>query len=431
MDKSITVLCVDDEIDILMVLKRCFRGTGYNVIEANSGHRALEILECTHVDIIISDMRMPCMTGVELLSSVYQKWPHIYRILLTGYADLNSLSDAINQGKVSCYLEKPWDNKNLLAAMDVAVEEVLAHRQNDHLKEQVFEQNQRLALYKSKLEEKILQRTRQVKSVLHKNQRFTADLYKVLHNFVCIHPDLSGEFANVVSRTASNFANYCELSSTEINDIGLAGQMCEIGLLGIDSGIYTRPFDKLSYREQQMYFSQVNHIHALLSPAQPLNSVEELLSDQFEYIDGSGFPEGKTISDIPIGSRILAIARDFWRYKLGRISAVQMSNDEAIVELKKYRDTRYDGALLDLFLQHRPWVSENVKEKGVNVDSLCPGMILTEDLYGQKYMLLLPKGHILTQKCILKLKRLERFRGAKISLVIDNTTRCSPQENVG
>jgi len=250
MDKSITVLCVDDEIDILMVLKRCFRGTGYNVIEANSGHRALEILENTHVDVIISDMRMPCMTGVELLSSIYQKWPHIYRILLTGYADLQALSGAINQGKISCYLEKPWDNKELLAALEVAVEDVLANRQSAELKDQADELNQRLALHKEKLESKILQRTRQVKSEMHKNQRFTADLYKVLHNFVCIHPNLSGEFANVVSRTASRFAQYCELSSTETNDIGLAGQLCEIGLLGVDADAYTQQFNELSYRLQ-------------------------------------------------------------------------------------------------------------------------------------------------------------------------------------
>ena len=130
MKNKITVLCVDDEIDILMSLKRCFRHKDITVVEANSGAKAIQLLEQQHIDIILSDMRMPCMDGVKLLSQVFQRWPHVYRILLTGYTDMQALTDAVNHGKILSYIEKPWRNEDLNAALDTAIEEVLSQRQN-------------------------------------------------------------------------------------------------------------------------------------------------------------------------------------------------------------------------------------------------------------------------------------------------------------
>lgn len=101
------VLCVDDEVNILKSLQRTLTSPAWELVLADSGAKALEIMAQLPVDVIVSDMKMPHMTGAELLEQVAQNYPHSYRILLSGYADINSLMAAINQGKIQRYLQKP------------------------------------------------------------------------------------------------------------------------------------------------------------------------------------------------------------------------------------------------------------------------------------------------------------------------------------
>lgn len=111
-ENKINVLYVDDEENNLVSFKATFR-LKYNVMTAISGDEAIKILETKPVEIIITDQRMPNMTGVEFLESVLEKNPEPMRILLTGYADLNAVIDAVNKGKIFHYLTKPWNEEEL------------------------------------------------------------------------------------------------------------------------------------------------------------------------------------------------------------------------------------------------------------------------------------------------------------------------------
>ncbi len=110
--KKITVLYVDDELNNLISFKAVFR-IKYNVLTAISGEDAIKLLKTNTVSIIITDQRMPKMTGVEFLESILDEHPDPIRILLTGYADMNAVVDAINKGKVFQYLTKPWNEEEL------------------------------------------------------------------------------------------------------------------------------------------------------------------------------------------------------------------------------------------------------------------------------------------------------------------------------
>lgn len=109
---KITILYVDDEENNLFSFKATFR-IKYNVFTALSGDDALGILEKNLVHIIVTDQRMPEMTGVEFLEKVLEKYPDPMRILLTGYADMDAVVDAVNKGKIFHYLAKPWDEDEL------------------------------------------------------------------------------------------------------------------------------------------------------------------------------------------------------------------------------------------------------------------------------------------------------------------------------
>ncbi len=118
-----TILCVDDEVDNVEALERLFRKK-YKVLKATSGPMALEILDQhpNEITVILTDQRMPLMTGVEMLEKALEKHPNPIRLLLTGYTDLESVIEAINKGQIYRYLTKPWDPIDLQHTVDQAVE---------------------------------------------------------------------------------------------------------------------------------------------------------------------------------------------------------------------------------------------------------------------------------------------------------------------
>lgn len=143
-EQKINVLYVDDEENNLISFKANFR-IKYQVETAISGNEALEILKNKNIDIIITDQRMPNMTGVEFLENVISKYPEPMRILLTGYADMNAVIEAVNKGKIFHYLTKPWNETEMEETIDRAFE-VLSE------KRRVKEMNEKLATSNDQLE---------------------------------------------------------------------------------------------------------------------------------------------------------------------------------------------------------------------------------------------------------------------------------------
>ncbi|OHC72748.1 MAG: hypothetical protein A3H93_16790 [Rhodocyclales bacterium RIFCSPLOWO2_02_FULL_63_24] len=110
-----TLLLVDDEASILHALVRLFHSEGYNLLTANSGEEALRLLANNEVQVVLSDQRMPQMTGVELLAKVKDLYPDSVRMVLSGYAEITAVTDAVNKGNIYKFLFKPWDNDLLRA----------------------------------------------------------------------------------------------------------------------------------------------------------------------------------------------------------------------------------------------------------------------------------------------------------------------------
>jgi response regulator RpfG family c-di-GMP phosphodiesterase len=129
---AINILYVDDELNNLMSFKATFR-VKYNVFTATSGEEATKILDANDIQVIITDQRMPNMTGVQFLESIIEKHPFPVRILLTGYADINAVIDAVNKGKIYHYLSKPWNEEELDQTIQRAYEvykEKMEEREN-------------------------------------------------------------------------------------------------------------------------------------------------------------------------------------------------------------------------------------------------------------------------------------------------------------
>ncbi|HKX45689.1 MAG TPA: response regulator [Planctomycetota bacterium] len=111
-----TVLIVDDEVRILTALRRSLRREGFQVLTAEGPREALRILETTAVDLVLSDHKMPGMTGSELLREIARRWPGVVRLLITGWAE--AVSDAeVREIGIRELIPKPWDDAELKAAL--------------------------------------------------------------------------------------------------------------------------------------------------------------------------------------------------------------------------------------------------------------------------------------------------------------------------
>lgn len=112
-DLTPTLLLLDDEANILRALTRLLRRDGYRILSTTSVHEAFELLASNNVQVVISDQRMPEMSGTEFLSQVKDIYPDTTRIVLSGYTDLKSVTDAINEGAIYKFLTKPWDDEQI------------------------------------------------------------------------------------------------------------------------------------------------------------------------------------------------------------------------------------------------------------------------------------------------------------------------------
>ncbi len=161
-DTQHTILCVDDEHNILQSLRRLLRREGHNLLLASSGEEAFKLLEKNEVHLIISDQRMPQMSGTEFLAEVKEKYPDMLRVILTGYTDVDSITESINKGHIYKFFLKPWNDNNLKLEIRQALEQYDLIKANRYLDETVVRQNRELQQINEKLEDIVEDRAQEI-----------------------------------------------------------------------------------------------------------------------------------------------------------------------------------------------------------------------------------------------------------------------------
>jgi response regulator RpfG family c-di-GMP phosphodiesterase len=141
--EKIHVLYVDDEVNNLHAFKAAFR-RDFNIFIAESAKEGIQVLENEPIEVIITDQRMPEMTGVEFLESIIPQYPEPIRILLTGYTDIQAVIDAINKGQVYHYITKPWDEEQLRNIIRKAYEVFELRAENKELVRSLLRANEQL-----------------------------------------------------------------------------------------------------------------------------------------------------------------------------------------------------------------------------------------------------------------------------------------------
>jgi CheY-like chemotaxis protein len=211
MKARFNILCVDDEEDNLLVFRSYFRKY-YAVFTAKSGEEALAMLREQPIELIVSDQRMPRMTGVQLFERIRDEYPDIIRIILTGYSDIQAVIDAINKGKVYHFATKPWDTDELKNILNNALEAYTLKQLN----RQLVEENMELLLRAERQEKaNILSQFELLKSQI--NPHFLFNSMNILAALIPQDPAKAVEFTTRFSKV---YRKLLELREQPLIELG-------------------------------------------------------------------------------------------------------------------------------------------------------------------------------------------------------------------
>jgi response regulator RpfG family c-di-GMP phosphodiesterase len=356
--KTAAILFVDDEANVLKALRRLFHSEHYVAYFAASGAEGLEILRQNAVDLIISDMRMPEMNGAEFLTQVVAQWPDTIRILLTGYADMQSTIDAVNKGRIYNYCNKPWNDEELKLLVRNALEQKRLREERDRLSGIVLQQNTELKELNEHLEEKVEQRTEQLKNAMQHLDRANKSLEKQyidsIKAFSCIiemRPGIKSGQSKYIAEKALLVARKLGVNADERKNIFYAGLLIQIGKMSLPDKLLAGSYFSIPLADKQGYLKHAVEGEALLKGLTQLKDASVLIRHQYERYDGSGLPDGLAKQKIPLGSRILNVVGDYIAYLEGSMTGEAMTVNAAVIQLTSRRGSYYDPDIIDIFVK--------------------------------------------------------------------------------
>lgn len=410
-----TVLCVDDEPNILSALRRLFRPAGYRVLVADSGAAGLAVLENESVDLVISDMRMPAMDGAQFLERVRERWPDTIRLLLTGYSDVGSILAAINRGEIYRYITKPWDDNDILLVVRHALERRSLGREKDRLEALTRHQNEELKALNESLEAKVATRTGELKashdSVVAANDKLKSNFITTIKIFSSMIEMRGGNLAGHSRRVADlarRIAIKMGQEPKQTQEVFIAALLHDIGKIGFSDELLAMAVNTMAGDHLGTFRKHPLRAEQLLMPLEDLRGVAAILHSHMERFDGAGFPDGASGTAIPIGARILALASDYDNLQIGALMQRRVLVEDAKKIVYDSGGKRYDPAVVAAFRALMD--GDPVELPGglaVRSSQLVPGMVLARDLVTRDGLMLLSADHVLDLRLIRQVQDFE------------------------
>jgi putative two-component system response regulator len=316
------LLLVDDELANLRLLVRLF-SRDFECLTASSGAEAISVLEQHDVAILITDQRMPQMTGIDLLRHTSRLRPHMVRILLTGYTDVEVLVDAINSGLVYMYVTKPWNNEDLKLKISRACE----HYESTRKASALSLANDRLV---ARIQENKLSVVKSLTEMIR-----TRDEYAHAH-------------AQRVRQCASVIAQKMGLRGLNLEDLSAAAMVHDLG----DIDTFDTASNPRGVPTKKNFVEAHAECEARLMEAIPeLANVTELVKFHHENFDGSGSPTGLGGEQIPVLCRILRVADEYDLMVAPKPPAAALKHEEAMRFLTQRSGKQFDPSVIEIMSQ--------------------------------------------------------------------------------
>ena len=289
---SVRVLIVDDDPTMRKVLALMLTHSAFLCCTAASGEEALRVLETHLTDVVISDLRMPGISGMELLVAVRQRHPHLAFLMATGVDEIRVGVQAMQLG-ADDYLLKPFE-------ADVVVGSLQRALQKKQLEREVQE-------YRLHLEEMVSERTQQLRTALQQTERSYEDTLEALGAAIDLRDSPTAGHSRRVFLYSLELAKTIGGLDHQIRSIAMGAWLHDIGKLAIPDRILLKP-GPLTDREWQVMRRHARIGYELVKSISFLAGAAEIVLTHHERFDGSGYPQNLQGDQIPFGARIFAIA---------------------------------------------------------------------------------------------------------------------------
>ena len=396
------ILIVDDEPIVLNALKHTLEREGFHVTICTSPLKALAVLAERTFSVIISDQRMPEMTGLEFLVETRRICPNASRILITAVLALPTMVDAINKGEIFRFVAKPWLREELVATVRNAGQRNELLTRNEVLRTETHDLNIRLSAANSALEAKVRELEQRSQQLNGANRELSASYEHSLElcgRILATYDPVLGGQARALVEFATQMATTDAFTESERHALRTGAWLCDLGLIGVPREMIQRfrsnP-EHLTEPERRMLHSHPLYGQTLATLVDNRTEVGEVVRAHHERYDGRGYPDGIAGDAIPWPARCLAVAVGFIETSLAKSAAIDSILAQA--------GTAYDPEAVRLFLKVSNFVQLPKQVREIMLKELEPGMVLARGIYSPHGLLLIGDGKALSPATIAKIR---------------------------
>ena len=331
------ILIVDDEEVICNILARRLTREGYACVMANDGREALKYFYNHPFSLIISDIKMPEMDGIELLKRVKAMNPNMMVIMVTAYPDIDLAVEAMRLGAYD-FIIKPAD-------LDLVILSVKKALERKRLEEEI-------AAYRSHLERLVEERTAKLRQAYRILKKAHLDSVKVLAEAIDAKDPYTRGHSDRVTRMSLKIAFQLGFTEDRLESLEYGALLHDIGKIGIKDEVLQKP--AVLNSEEYQYIQE----HPLIGVkiVEGLDFFKDkipMIRHHHEHFDGCGYPDGLVGEAIPLEARIIAVPDAFDAMTSARPHRGMMHLQDVLMELEKCKGTQFDPRVLEIFLQEK------------------------------------------------------------------------------
>ena len=335
MDAAHNILIVDDEAPVCDMLTRALAGRGFVCHAEGSALRALARLGREDYSLVITDLRMPDLNGMELLKRIKASYPLTEVIIITGVFELSSGIAAMRAGAYD-YVTKPFAIEGLVLTVERAL-----HKRSLEIQGQYYHEN---------LKAEVEMRTIDLLESNQRIQQLLVSMLKTLANTLEAKDPYTRGHSDRVAAHAVAIAAHFQLPPGDLSQLELAGLLHDIGKIGVRESVLHKP-GSLTDEEYEHIKAHAALGERILGPMGELAPILDYVRHHHERIDGRGYPDGLTGDELSLGAKILGVCDAYDAMTSERPYRSPYSHEHARDEIRGCAGTQFDPTVAEVFLE--------------------------------------------------------------------------------
>lgn len=418
------VLVVDDEAQILKAVRRLLANIDCDIRTAANGADAIDVLDSEDIAVLISDQRMPGLSGVALLNYAMKHYPDTVRIMLTGNGDWETAMEAINLGQVFRFVAKPWEHDQFVRIIEDAIDQFDLVRSKKRYEKFIQQQNEELQELNEELEERVRERTREVTERNEEVNRLNAELEQSFDTTIKAMLSIMeiGDIQIVAHcrRTAElvrKFGDYLELSVQQLRHLERAALLHWIGLINAPSEMFKKSVQDYDAEEMATWeFHPMLGQQAIAHVPVLERAAEYILNYLRRYDDHSFRGSQGTSAELVKGCQLLHVCSAFERTRRLEEDVEGLDHGPAVecglARLQAGRGTEFAPGLVDSFGRMVGEETGSRKaERRVQLAELEEGMVLSRPIETHQGVPVAPRDVVVTAELLERLSRFDESKG--------------------